>query len=197
MSLRQTLSISAAFAAVLHIAGCDRRPPAPQPSAEAASGGSVAPAVAASDPPPRIAASEAPPVAAPARVPAQALPTRSTGVQAPEAVLKDWAAAIEAHDWHRVRALWGHRGADSGLSPEAFERRWSRLAQPRVVVGPGEQEGAAGSSFYTAPVRIEDGAKTIAGTVTLRRVNDVPGAAAEQLRWHFDTAVRAPWTDPR
>ena len=113
---------------------------------------------------------------------------------APDAVLQDWAAAIERRDWLAVRALWGNRGEDSGLSSAAFAARWDTLRRPRVTVGVGEQEGAAGSIYYTAPVTIVDGQRRIAGVVTLRRVNDVPGATAEQLRWHLDATTRAPWT---
>ena len=36
----------------------------------------------------------------------------------------------------------------------------------------------------------------ITGDVTLRRVNDVEGATAEQLRWHLDAGTREPWTKP-
>ena len=115
----------------------------------------------------------------------------------PAAVLSAWGKAVEARDWPRVRALWGRHGADSGLSPQAFAARWSHLRAPRVTIGSGQIEGAAGSSFYTAPVRIDDGARTIGGELTLRRANDVPGATAEQLRWHLDAATRAPWTTLR
>lgn len=75
----------------------------------------------------------------------------------------------------------------------AFAARWDNLRRPRVTIGVGDQEGAAGSIYYTAPVTIVDGPRRMAGIVTLRRVNDVPGATAEQLRWHLDATTRAPW----
>jgi len=190
MSLRQTLWISVAFAAMLHLAGCDRRPKPPAVPATADAPPQQAPA-----PVPRGQAGSAPAVPAPDGPSVQAVPPAS--VIAPEAVLKRWAAAIEARDWAQVRALWGNHGADSGLSPSAFAARWRHLAHPLVTLGSGQQEGAAGSSYYTAPVRIEDGGRIVAAAITLRRVNNVPGASAEQLRWHFGPTVRAPWTDPR
>ncbi|MDE2619653.1 MAG: hypothetical protein KGL54_05770 [Sphingomonadales bacterium] len=103
----------------------------------------------------------------------------------PAHVLAAWAAAVERRDWRAVRALWGHGGADSGLGPRAFARRWGRLRHPRVTIAPGGEEGAAGSLYYTAMIVIRDGARRIAGPVTLRRVNAVDGASAAQRRWHF------------
>ena len=52
-------------------------------------------------------------------------------------------------------------------------------------------EGAAGSSYYTAPTTVvgktEDGRPfRLEGEVVLRRVNDVPGATEDQLRWHLE-----------
>jgi hypothetical protein len=55
----------------------------------------------------------------------------------------------------------------------------------------GESEGAAGSIYYTAPVTIIDGARRLTGEVVLRRVNDVPGATPEQLRWHIESTTGA------
>lgn len=126
-----------------------------------------------------------------------ALPTPLiAGAPAPDHVLHDWAHAIERRDWSAVRALWGHGGADSGLSSRAFAARWRPLRHPRVSVAKGQEEGAAGSLYYTATVTVTDGRRRISAPVTLRRVNDVDGATAEQLRWHLDRSVRAPWTRP-
>lgn len=64
----------------------------------------------------------------------------------------------------------------------------------KVEALPGTLEGAAGSLYYTsqititaqntagAPVRYE-------GEVVLRRVNDVPGASADQLHWHINSVT--------
>ena len=72
----------------------------------------------------------------------------------------------------------------------ADQRRWSKaqfaalfsdLSDVTVAVPTGTIEGAAGSSYYTAPVSITgsdaDGRPVAyTGEVVLRRVNDVPGA---------------------
>lgn len=110
----------------------------------------------------------------------------------PEEVLDALAAAIEARDWHSVRAFWGDKGAQSGMDPARFAEVWGSLKSPSVVVGEGQQEGAAGSIYYTAPVVITDGDRTISGDVVLRRANNVPGATTEQLRWHVDSTTLKP-----
>ena len=61
------------------------------------------------------------------------------------------------------------------------------------IGGPGEMEGAAGSSYVDYPVQIygraRDGKEfNLRGTMTLRRVNDVPGSTDEQRKWHITKA---------
>lgn len=104
-------------------------------------------------------------------------------------MLAAWARAVEAREWDTVRAYWGERGAASGMDERAFAAKWSDLLAPRVSIGPGTQEGAAGSLFFTAPATITDGPRTIRGEIVLRRVNDVPGATEEQLRWHIESTT--------
>lgn len=186
MTIRQTLAAAAALALVLHLAGCDRPAQTPEQTLE-----HIPAETGATPSPGQQAAVDAP--VTPATAPAPA----DFAVQpSPDHVLRDWGAAIERRDWAATRALWGHGGADSGVSAPVFAAQWGRLRRPRVTVGRGQQEGAAGSLFYTAPVTIIDGARRIAGELTLRRVNDVDGATAEQLRWHLDPAARAPWLAP-
>lgn len=59
------------------------------------------------------------------------------------------------------------------------------------VGAPGQVEGAAGSLYVDVPVvlygRMNSGGEYHAsGKATLRRVNDVPGATAEQLKWRIE-----------
>jgi hypothetical protein len=50
-------------------------------------------------------------------------------------------------------------------------------------------EGAAGSSYIDVPLQLTGRMKgeevALAGTATLRRVNDVPGSTELQRRWHI------------
>ena len=110
-------------------------------------------------------------------------------------MLRDRGAVIERRNSPAVRGQWGQNGADSGLSSHRFAAQWGALRCPRVTVGTGDQEGAAGSLYYTAPVTITDDARRITGELTLRRVNDVDGPTAEQMRWHLDANMRGPWTN--
>lgn len=59
-----------------------------------------------------------------------------------------------------------------------------------VISGKGQTEGAAGSLYMTIPVTVsyldaKDMAVNRAATVTLRRVNNVPGATEDQLSWRI------------
>ena len=162
----------AALLCALTLAGCGTQEPTPQPEASSL----ATPAATTAE------------LSTPAPA---AVPTPSTS-RDPANVLVHWATAITTGDWPAVRAYWGNEGGDSGLAPAQFADKWNVLQNPKVAIGDGEQEGAAGSSFYTAPVTITDGARTITGEVVLRRVNDVDGASAEQLRWHIESSTLEP-----
>ena len=133
--------------------------------------------------PPEATVSPVPPPPAPARPPSS---------RDPDVVLRAWGDAIEARDWTTVRAFWGDQGARSALSETEFAARWSGLHYPKVTPGKGQSKGAAGSTYYTAPVTITDGKRVITGEVVMRRVNDIEGATPEQLRWHIESTTLVP-----
>lgn len=122
---------------------------------------------------------------------AEPVPDEMKGEAGARHVLALWADALERGDWRTARAQWGDHGAMSGRSPEQYAAQYNHYRQMKVEVGRGEADAGAGSLFYTAPVTVSgitgDG-KPFAGTgaAYLRRVNDVPGASAEQLRWHIE-----------
>jgi hypothetical protein len=106
-------------------------------------------------------------------------------------VLLEWARDLERGDFDRAYALWLD-GARSGMTQAEHTAFWSRFENLAVSVPEGTIEGAAGSLYYEAPVaaagRTGDGEPVrLEGTVVLRRVNDVPGATAGQLRWHLES----------
>lgn len=108
-------------------------------------------------------------------------------------VLIGWARALEDRQWERAWCQFADNGGASGQIFREFERDWSAKGRITVAVPTGKMEGAAGSSYYTAPARVSiqsDGGKEsiLMGNVILRRVNDVPGASEEQLRWHIESA---------
>lgn len=112
-------------------------------------------------------------------------------------ILLSFARAIELEEFDQAWAV---------LS-EADQRRWSKaqfaalfsdLSGTTVAIAQGTTEGAAGSIYYTAPITItaedESGRPVrMEGEAVLRRVNDVDGATAAQLRWHFGT-LTLDWT---
>jgi hypothetical protein len=110
-------------------------------------------------------------------------------------VLLEFARAIEMKRFGVASALLGPAGAR--WSEEELARVFAGMGRLTVAVGDGAMEGAAGSSYYAAPVVVtgadRDGRPVrIAGEAVVRRVNDVDGATAAQLRWHFQE-LRLDW----
>ncbi len=108
-----------------------------------------------------------------------------------------WRTALEEHRYSAARSVWGDDGAASGMTAAQFAAAWDKYRIIDITVGKGDQEGAAGSSFYDVPVTITGITRAgkpyhLAGTVTLRRVNDVDGATSEQLRWHIERSTLRP-----
>ena len=81
--------------------------------------------------------------------------------------------------------------ADKAWSDGSEKLDLAKYKEVHVNIGaPGGMEGAAGSSYVDIPVqlygRTKDGKEfNLRGTMTLRRVNDVPGSTAEQRQWHI------------
>lgn len=107
----------------------------------------------------------------------------------PAVVLQVWAEAMSVKDWDAAYLYWENKGAGTGMNIDQFKAHWGQLDNPEFEIHPGISEGAAGSLYYTAPVVLIDGARRIEGEVVLRRVNDIPGASAEDLRWHIESTT--------
>lgn len=161
-------------ALALTLVGCERKPPEPRPEetpARAESG-----AIALPEP-------QAPASASAPRV------TLDMGAlnerRDPDRLLRFYAAALHARDWAAAAKAWG---AESGVTAATLRDAYDRPERPTLELGKGQVEGAAGSLYYEAPVTLRFGGEADAerGTLTLRRVNDVPGATPEQLRWHIE-----------
>lgn len=184
MGLRAMLSrmfaITVMSAVSFHLSGCDRvvrddQPAEPVPAAAASAAGSDAPSSV--------------PTSSTAVLPKAVPPSASRD---PQEVLLSWAKSVSLKDWPTAYGYWGDKGARSGQTLDQFTAAWSKLQQPDLEIGKGEQEGAAGSLYYTVPVIIVDGGRRIPGEVVLRRVNDVDGATPEQLRWHIESTTLKP-----
>jgi hypothetical protein len=101
-------------------------------------------------------------------------------------VLQQYFALLEDGKASQADRLWSRSGA-----PSDFANRLTMYREIHANIGgPGQAEGAAGSVYVDVPVqlygRLRDGKEFNArGTMTLRRVNDVPGSTEEQRNWHI------------
>ena len=120
------------------------------------------------------------------------------GAEGAANVVQYYHALIEQGRFGEARRLWSDQGRASGLSEAEFARSFERFAEYQAEIGaPGRIEGAAGSLYVQVPVvvygRLRDGREFRQnGTVTLRRVNDVPGSTGEQRRWRITSGDAIP-----
>lgn len=137
------------------------------------------------------------------RTPVSEAPFAATSAQGAANVVQTYFALLESGRRADARALWGGNGADSGRGPGRFNSAYAAYAEYHGQVGaPGEMEGAAGSSYVEVPVSVYGrlaggGTFQERGTITLRRVNDVPGSTPEQRRWHIIQSSVQPGLGPR
>ncbi len=109
------------------------------------------------------------------------------------AVVRDYYASIDAHDYAHAYVLWSDGGRSSGKTVQQFADGFADTAGVSVQVDPpGRIDAAAGSRYIKVPVTItatrRDGsAKRYLGTYTLRRAV-VDGATAEQRAWRIASA---------
>ncbi|MEO7179101.1 MAG: hypothetical protein ABIW83_09670, partial [Allosphingosinicella sp.] len=113
-------------------------------------------------------------------------------------VVQTYYALLEAGRYDAARRLWSGGGEASGRGEAEFAADFAPYSEYHAQIGaPGAMEGAAGSSYVEVPVVIYGRRKAGAAfhrkaTVTLRRVNDVPGSSAEDRKWHIRTIAEAP-----
>lgn len=120
-------------------------------------------------------------------------PIDPKSVEAAGQVVQHYGALIEQGRWTVSRDLWSNADA-----AKEFERNFRTYADVHLEIGDlGEAEGAAGSSYVTEPVTFygkknDGGDYRRSATITLRRVNEVPGSTEAQRRWHIE---RIDWKD--
>ena len=114
------------------------------------------------------------------------------GPEAAREVVRSYGELIADGRWDDAQKLWG--------SPETAAVVAASLKSSRDLYletgPPSAPEGAAGSIYVTVPVTLyrndkQNEASRRAGSVILRRVNDVPGSTEAQRRWHIE---RIDWT---
>lgn len=115
--------------------------------------------------------------------------------EAAVAVIQRYYRAIDTGDYRDAYALWAQQGEASRQSFADFKRGFAHTRSTIVAVGkPGNQEGAAGSTYISIPVTVsaitdQGEQQHFAGTYQLRRVNDVDGVTDAQLHWHIRSAT--------
>lgn len=174
--MRITAVLAAAVSSLaLMLAACNGKAPAEGPSLAASDEASEAVIET-----PDADSTQAAPVAA---------TTLDTGALAerrdPERLLRYYTNAVRAGDWVNAAKAWS---LDAQMTPEKLTSEFGVTARPKLAVGKGDVEGAAGTLYYEAPVVVDygDGRTAKRGTIVLSRVNDVPGASQEQLNWRIE-----------
>jgi hypothetical protein len=145
--------------AALLLAGCgEREEPAPAPSA---TGATLAPAPL----PPQVADFPA-------------LASKDCGE-----VVEFYLEALSGRAWAEAALVWN----DPVIDGARLEAVFGGYEDLQLAWNEPFVEGAAGSSYCTVSGKLtdaQDPAKSsLEGTLLLKRVNDVPGATADQLRW--------------
>ena len=184
--MRTNAVIKAMFATVLSggillLAACDGSQPGPDATAGATGEASDAVVPAQPAPLPSVDASAAASAGIAAGLDMEALTERRD----PERLLRYYTNAIRVGDWIDAAKAWS---LDAQMTPEKLQAEFGGQASPKIAVGKGDIEGAAGSLYYEAPIVVDfaDGRPSRRGTIVLRRVNDVPGASEEQLNWRIE-----------
>lgn len=172
---------AALFGLVL-LAGCGApdRAPAPQASGAAASA-TPAPAAMVPAPTPAAAPTAAPPQATSAPPPKADSPTLDS--RDCRTVAQAYFDGLARGDYALAARVW----SDPTVGEARLKAAFARYRRPTVIIADLQQEGAAGSSYCTVTGMLTDAgdpAKAAKrGQIVLKRVNDVPGATPQQLRW--------------
>ena len=113
-------------------------------------------------------------------------------------VVQTYYALLGEKKYDQAWKLWSDGGKASGQSAKDFPANFARYETYNAQIGaPGDIDAGAGSLFVEVPVVISATLKTgepvnMKGVAKLRRVNDVPGATAEQLTWRISEMALKP-----
>jgi hypothetical protein len=109
-------------------------------------------------------------------------------VEAAGQVVQHYGALIERSRWLKAEKLWG----DINQARDFATDLGARFREVHLEIGElGDTEGAAGSIYTSVPVTFYGQSRRGAGvrlpaSITLRRVNDVPGSTERQRQWHIE-----------
>lgn len=204
------LIVTAALTVTLALGACKKAEqppgPAPDPASDAASLPTPPAAPAADKPAIPLAPTtylEPPAPGQPGGLPDDRRPISEEapdpkGAQGAAQVVENYAALLEQGKYDLAYDLWSDAGKASGMTKQAFTASFAQYAEVHGLIGaPTDTEGAAGSIYTTVPLQLygrlkSGGTFNMIGPVTLRRINDVPGATPAQLRWHISQSALKP-----
>jgi hypothetical protein len=109
----------------------------------------------------------------------------------PERLLRFYTNAIRVGDWETAAKAWS---LDAMMTPEKLRAQFDGVAGPKLALGRGDWEDAAGSLFYETPITVDfaDGRESRRGTIVMHRANDTPGASPLQLVWRIERSSIVP-----
>lgn len=126
------------------------------------------------------------------RTPVSEAPFTPESAQGAANVLQTYYALIEQGEYDKAFAL--REPGAGAASMEEFAASFGQYAEYHAHIGaPSDISGAAGSLYVEVPVqtygRLKGGKPfSSAGTVTLRRSNNIPGSTPAQRRWRIYTS---------
>ena len=98
-------------------------------------------------------------------------------------ITRFYLEALGSREWARAALVWD----DPVVDAARLEAVFGGYRELQLAWAEPEVEGAAGSLYCTVAGKLtdaQDPAKPpVEGALVLRRVNDVPGATPDQLRW--------------
>jgi hypothetical protein len=115
-------------------------------------------------------------------------PIDPKSVEAAGQVVQHYGARIERSRWLQAERLWG----DINLARQFATDLGARFREVHLEIGDlGHIEGAAGSMYTAVPVVFYGQSRRgdplrLPASITLRRVNDVPGSTERQRQWHIE-----------
>lgn len=126
------------------------------------------------------------------RAPLAEGPIAPESAQGAGQIVQHYYALLESGRYREAWALWGDGGEASGMSAAAFAASFDKYGEYHANIGaPGRIDAGAGQRYVEVPVQVygilDDGNRpfNLRGTVILHRTADIPGATAEQRRWHI------------
>lgn len=104
-------------------------------------------------------------------------------------VTEFYLEALSSREYAQAALVWD----DPVIDAARLEAVFGGYGEAQVEWTEPSVEGAAGSLYCTVAGRLTDAADParvpLEGTLILRRVNDVPGATADQLRWTLQSST--------